>query len=194
MHRSKGLEFDHVVILNGGWAGLSQGEDSEAPRRLFYVAMTRAKRTLAVVTSGAHVFVTADSEAELLRKIPPPRASELPEPDQYLLPDMKTVDLSFAGRLPDASPSLQAIAEARVGDRVTLDLRDGRWLILDTRGRVLSRMAGKWQPPPGRLLKGSIGAVVLWRKADNEEAWQGMLKRDQWETVLPDLVFRQESK
>lgn len=190
-HRSKGLEFDHVVILNGGWAGLSQGEDSEAPRRLFYVSMTRAKRTLAVVTSGAHVFVTADSEAELLRKIPPPRASDLPEPDQYLLPDMKTVDLSFAGRLPAGSQSLQAIAEAEVGDRITLDLRDGKWQLLDTRGRVLGRMAGKWQPPPGRLVNASVGAVVLWRKADNEEAWQDMLKRDQWETVLPDLIFRQ---
>ena len=180
-----------MVILNGGWAGLSQGEDSEAPRRLFYVSMTRAKRTLAVVPSGAHVFVTADSEAELLRKIPPPRASDLPEPDQYLLPDMKTVDLSFAGRLPAGSQSLQAIAEAEVGDRITLDLRDGKWQLLDTRGRVLGRMAGKWQPPPGRLVNASVGAVVLWRKADNEEAWQDMLKRDQWETVLPDLIFRQ---
>lgn len=49
-HRSKGLEFDHVVILNGGWKALSKGEDGEAPRRLFYVAMTRARRSLSVVT------------------------------------------------------------------------------------------------------------------------------------------------
>ncbi len=68
-HRSKGLEFDHVVILNGGWQAISQGEDGEAPRRLFYVAMTRARRSLAVVTRGAHAFVRADSESELLRPV-----------------------------------------------------------------------------------------------------------------------------
>jgi adenylate cyclase len=58
-HRSKGLEFDHVVILNGGWKALSQAEDSEAPRRLFYVAMTRARRSLAVVAAGMVLAVGA---------------------------------------------------------------------------------------------------------------------------------------
>lgn len=190
-HRSKGLEFDHVIILNGGWAALSQGEDGEAPRRLFYVAMTRARRTLAVVTSGAHVFVQADSESELLRNIPPPRRIDLPEPDQYLLPDMGAVDLSYAGRLSDSSTTLQAIAEAEVGDTVTLEHRDGKWVIFDAKGRTLGRMANRWTPPAAsRLVRGQVGAIVRWRKADNEEAYQAMLKRDAWETVLPELVFR----
>lgn len=192
-HRSKGLEFDHVVILNGGWAGLSPGEDGEAPRRLFYVAMTRARRTLAVVTSGAHVFVHADSESELLRKIPSPPRTALPEPDQYLLPDMGAVDLSFAGRLGDTSSTLKAIAEAEVGDPVTLEPREGRWLVLDAGGRTLGRMATRWAPPSGtRLLKGQIGAIVRWRKFDNEEAWRSSIRREDWETVLPEFVFRRQ--
>jgi ATP-dependent DNA helicase RecQ len=192
-HRSKGLEFDHVVILNGGWAALSQGEDGEAPRRLFYVAMTRARRSLAVVTSGAHVFVHADSESELLRRISPPRPIDMPEPDQYLLPDMSAVDLSFAGRLIETSPSLQAIAEAEVGAPVTLDLRKGKWLILDAKYRLLGRMATRWTPPANAsLVRGQVGAIVRWRKADNEEAFQGTLKREEWETILPELVFRQK--
>lgn len=98
-HRAKGLEFDHVVILNGGWQHLSKGEDGEAPRRLFYVAMTRARRSLAVVTQGAHAFVEADSDCEMLRKIAVPARRDLPEPGQYQLPDMAAVDLSYAGRL-----------------------------------------------------------------------------------------------
>ena len=44
MHGAKGLEFDDVVILNGGWDRNSWGEDADAPRRLFYVSMTRARR------------------------------------------------------------------------------------------------------------------------------------------------------
>ena len=47
-HRAKGLEFDHVVVLDGGWdkVNVDKGEDPDAPRRLYYVAMTRAGRTL----------------------------------------------------------------------------------------------------------------------------------------------------
>lgn len=39
-HRAKGLEFDDLVILDGGWEQPSWNEDQDAPRRLFYVAMT----------------------------------------------------------------------------------------------------------------------------------------------------------
>ena len=57
MHRAKGLEFDHVAILNGGWDRPSRGEDADAPRRLFYVAMTRARSTLTVLTDGAFLII-----------------------------------------------------------------------------------------------------------------------------------------
>ena len=45
-HRGKGLEFDHAVVLDGGWDRVGRGEDADAPRRLYYVAMTRARHTL----------------------------------------------------------------------------------------------------------------------------------------------------
>ena len=51
-HRAKGLEFDHVVILDGKWSTASQGEDPDAPRRLYYVAMTRARQTLTLAKTG----------------------------------------------------------------------------------------------------------------------------------------------
>ena len=51
-HRAKGLEFDHVVVLDGGWGGANPGEDGDAPRRLYYVAMTRARKTLALMRFG----------------------------------------------------------------------------------------------------------------------------------------------
>ncbi|ACM01836.1 DNA helicase [Cereibacter sphaeroides KD131] len=190
-HRSKGLEFDHVVILNGGWKTLSQGEDGEAPRRLFYVAMTRARRSLAVVTHGLHPFVEADSDCEMLRRVEMPRRLDLPQPDHYQVPDMGVVDLSYAGRLPETSPKLAAIAAAQVEDPVTIERREGKWLILDRRRRVLGRMAGGWAPPEGTdLVSGKVGAIVRWRRSDNEERFQSYLKREEWETILPEFVFR----
>ena len=49
-HRAKGLEFDHVIILDGEWTRAGRNEDRDAWRRLFYVAMTRARKTLALVS------------------------------------------------------------------------------------------------------------------------------------------------
>ncbi len=54
-HRAKGLEFDHVVVLEGGWDRVDRGEDDEdvdAPRRLYYVAMTRAPHPCTGALSG----------------------------------------------------------------------------------------------------------------------------------------------
>jgi ATP-dependent DNA helicase RecQ len=194
-HGSKGLEFDHVVILNGGWKALSPGEDGEAPRRLFYVAMTRARRSLAVVTSGEHAFVRADSDSEVLRKVEMPRRIDLGEPEQYQVPDETSVDLSYAGRLATSNPTHAAIAAAKVDDPVTLELRDGKWLILDRDRRPLGRMASSWTPPAETtLVSGKVGAIVRWRKSDNEESYQSYIKHEEWETVLPELVFRKSGQ
>ena len=48
-HKAKGLEFDHVVILDGRWRATGDGEDAETPRRLYYVSMTRARRMLTLM-------------------------------------------------------------------------------------------------------------------------------------------------
>ena len=45
-HRAKGLEFDHVAVLDGGWDKVDKGEDPDAPRRLYYVAMSAPGRPL----------------------------------------------------------------------------------------------------------------------------------------------------
>lgn len=43
MHRAKGLEFDCVVVI-APFSYLGPVEESEAKRKLLYVALTRAKR------------------------------------------------------------------------------------------------------------------------------------------------------
>ena len=52
-HRAKGLEFDHVYILDGAWERVSRNEDADASRRLYYVAMTRAMKTLSLFRRSA---------------------------------------------------------------------------------------------------------------------------------------------
>ncbi len=189
-HRSKGLQFDDVAILNGGWDAPSRGEDADAPRRLFYVAMTRARRSLCIMASGAHPFLPQGGEHVLRRKAPPQMGDVVLATAQYQMPNLKAVDLSWAGRLPTDHPSLQAIAEAQVGDPVKVVNAGGAWLIHDAQGRALGRMARTWSPPRGlNFLRGEVGAVVRWRKADNKEEFRVHIRRETWEAVCPELVY-----
>ena len=189
-HRSKGVEFDDVVILNGGWDRPSKGEDPDAPRRLFYVAMTRARRSLAIIAEGNHPFVPQGAEYMLRRAAPTVTDAVAVPTALYQVPNLKTVDLSWAGRLRKGHPSLAAISAAKVGDPVHIS-RDGpSWMMQDKQGQTLGRMARSWSPPEDlSFLRGEVGAIVCWRKSDNQEEYRVHLHRDVWEAVLPELVF-----
>ncbi|WP_323767598.1 RecQ family ATP-dependent DNA helicase [Marinovum sp.] len=189
-HRAKGLEFDDVVILNGGWDRPSRNEDLDAPRRLFYVAMTRARRSLAVMTQGAHAFVPSEGDTVLRRPAALPDAQDLPPDRTYLMPDMSQVFISWAGRLRAGDPCLEAIAQAQVGDPVTL-VNDGpRWSVRDARGRSLIAMKGGWILPEGaRVISAEVGAIVARHAHESGEEHRMRLHRDTWEVVLPEIVL-----
>lgn len=189
-HRSKGVEFDDVVILNGGWDRPSKGEDPDAPRRLFYVAMTRARRSLAIIADGQHPFVQQGAE-HVLRRAAPAIGADVALPTAlYQVPDLKTVDLSWAGRLRTGHPSIASISAAKVGDPVHIVREGPTWMIQDAQGQALGRMAKSWSPPERlSFLRGEVGAIVRWRKSDNQEEYQVHLHRDVWEAIIPELVF-----
>ena len=188
-HRAKGLEFDHVAILNGGWDRPSKGEDADAPRRLFYVAMTRAKSSLTILTDGPHPFVRP-ADAILPRRVTPDTAALPRARLRYMRPDPKLVDLSFAGRLSDNHPSHAAIAAARPGDPVNLTRDGDRWRIENAQGQTLARLARAFSPPKGAtFLRGEVAAVLHWRREDGTGDYHHLLRRDRWEVVLPELVF-----
>ncbi len=193
-HRAKGLEFDHVAILNGGWDRPSRNEDADAPRRLFYVAMTRAKYSLTVLTDDQHPFVRPDEQSILPRRVTPDVAALPRARLRYVPPEAKLVDLSFAGRLPQGHPSLVAIAAACPGDPVALFHDGKRWQVHDAKGRTLARLSRAYIPPEGTtFLRGEVAAVLRWRKEDGGEDYHHLLRRDEWEAVLPELVFESDA-
>lgn len=189
-HRAKGLEFDDVVILDGGWDRPSKGEDPDAPRRLFYVAMTRARRSLSAINNGRDTFLQDGSDAVLRRTITP-EIGTLPKSRlRYIMADPTLVDLSYAGRLRDGHPSHSAIAEAKAGDPVQLRCEGEKWLILDASNRILGRMSRSFRTPEGcKFMRGEIAAILNWTKNDNNEVFHSTLTRSAWEVVLPELVF-----
>ncbi|RYH11502.1 RecQ family ATP-dependent DNA helicase [Tropicimonas sp. IMCC6043] len=189
-HRAKGLEFDDVVVLDGGWERPSRNEDQDAPRRLFYVAMTRARRNLIVMSNDNHEYLPVRSPSIINRHVKPDLAG-LPGPRRFFQSaEARQVDLSFAGRQRAGHPVLNAISQARVGDPISLLCEQGRWHLQDASGRSLGRMAKSFQPPPNtRFVEGTIAAILRWCKEDGDEAFYHTLKRDAWEVVIPEMVF-----
>ena len=193
-HRAKGLEFDHVAVLDGGWDRTGRDEDSDAPRRLYYVAMTRARQTLTLASlDGSRGF-----QAELLDHAAAIRreAAELPPcPEavhyRHVRPTLEDVDLGFAGRRRAGDPMHRAIAAVSIGD--LLDVRvtkDGPWQLLDSNGRAVGRLARSFRPPSGtRCRSAKAFAVVGWSREASDPKYRDAMKCDAWEAVVPELVF-----
>ncbi len=197
-HRAKGLEFDHVVVLDGGWDRVGRGEDADAARRLYYVAMTRARETLALARfSGSHPLQNAlrGSSSVLLRQAPTELPAAVPElARRYRRLSLRAVFLSFAGYKRHDHPVHRAIASLSPGDR--LEVRNGsdRWELLDRKGTVVGLLARGFEAPNGvRCTFATVLAVVTWDRERSEPQYQDGLQCDAWEVVVPELVFEPSS-
>jgi ATP-dependent DNA helicase RecQ len=154
------------------------------------VAATRAKFSLTVLTDGAHPFLPANLPAVLARKVQQGSAI-LPRAHlRYVTPRLEDMFLSFAGHLKTGDASLAAIATAQVGQPVQMVQRAKTWAICTVDGTLLARFANNFAPPEGAVfLRGQITAVLNWRSKDSGEDYRHLNKRDEWEVILPELVF-----
>ena len=193
-HRAKGLEFDHVAVLDGGWDRAGRNEDPDAPRRLYYVAMTRARQTLALARlDGSRGFQgeLADRPATILReavKLPPCSAAV---EFRHVRPALRDIDLGFAGRRPGGDPIHGAIAALSIGDPLGARVgKDGRWNLLDRTGRTVGRLARSFRSRSGmRYRSAEVFAVVGWSREASDPRYRDAIKCDEWEAVVPELVF-----
>jgi ATP-dependent DNA helicase RecQ len=192
-HRAKGLEFDHVAVLDGGWDRVGRNEDPDAPRRLYYVAMTRARRSLVLARfDGRHALLDAlADDPAILRRAPlrlPPPPADLTR--RYLRLTPRDVDLSFAGRHGSDHPVHAAIATLSSGDTLTLRRQQDRWELMDGAGNRVGRLARAFVPPAGvGCVAARVAAIIVRRLEDAEPEFQDQLRCRRWEVVLPELVF-----
>ncbi len=196
-HRAKGLEFDHVVVLDGEWDRIGPNEDGDAPRRLYYVAMTRARKTLTLcrLANARNPFHHAlQDNPGVLRRDPialPPAVPELNR--RYVRLSLRDVFLGFAGyRSPD-DPVHQAIAALSPGDLLNVRVDADRWELLDSNGIVVGRLAGSFTPPMEmRCAYATVMAVARWDKDASEPEYRDNLRCDKWEAAVPELIFEPE--
>lgn len=131
VHSAKGLEFDHVFII-----GLEEGlfphsnsldslDDIEEERRLCYVAVTRAKKTLTLVNAKRRMLY-GNTNAN-----PPSRFIEEIN-DEYLEKDANLEDKVF-----NKAEMIDKTATYNVGDHVIHDIY-GEGVVVALGGSVLS--------------------------------------------------------
>jgi ATP-dependent DNA helicase RecQ len=186
-HRAKGLEFDHVLIVDGG--GWQQSSDEE--RRLFYVAMTRARKTLTLCarqSSTPHPFIR-DCQELCLKTQPKPTGELQLLAQRIWFADPGQVVLSWPGYFSPDKPIHNAIAELDVGSELILRVRsDGKlgWEIANKNGIAVARMAQAFTPPTGEIVSVRVSAIQVRIKKPGD---QENLKCHCWEIVLPEIVF-----
>ncbi len=193
-HRAKGLEFDHVCVLDGGWSNFQGKTDLDEVRRLYYVAMTRARFTLTLTKLNGFnpIQETLLKELCILRRDPvepPPGPAEFTY--QYIRASLEDVDLGYAGRKGSNHFVHCAIAELSLGN--SLDIRiaeSGYWELLNQSGSVVGRMAKRFTPPDRmRFRTASVMAISGWSINATSPEFRDNVKCDAWEVVLPELVF-----
>ena len=222
-HRAKGLEFEHVVVLDGGWGNTSGDEDPDAPRRLFYVSMTRAKQTLAVIRfQGSYAKVDStrpgfvrepDTQkyAGDLRSLPfafrnngsvlSRVCTDTQQITQdltrlYRRPSLSEVNLGFAGRYHTNHKVHRAISKLTHGDPLTTRItRYGTWELLNQSGTVVGRLAKAFEPPCGtQCSSASVFAIMSWSREASDPKFRELMACETWEIVIPELVYESASE
>jgi ATP-dependent DNA helicase RecQ len=195
-HRAKGLEFEHVAVIDGDWVRPSRGEDPDAPRRLYYVAMTRAKKSLllARMDSHTHLLDSIENMPGLMF-----RESERPESVPAALyrlhkrAKLSEVDLSFAGRFAVENKVHRSIERLQPGDPLELRQKDEKWELFDGKGELVGRMARAFDLPPDRSCREtSVAAVIKRVEADSLPDYQQYIRTPKWEVVVPQFVLEPE--
>ncbi|MBK5914249.1 RecQ family ATP-dependent DNA helicase [Rhodocyclus purpureus] len=192
-HAAKGLEFDHVVILDGG--GWSKRLDDE--RRLYYVAMTRARASLTLCerVRGRHAFIPDLGALPLRIRPPEPESEQQRDPRldrRSMVAGAGQVYLSWAAHFPADAPLHAALAGLSVGDPLLLrqcSFNPARWELATRAGIAVTRMAKAFRPPAGEILSVSVAAILV-RDEKQEKLPDPRRKLGRWELVLPRIDYQ----
>lgn len=183
VHAAKGLEFRHVVLLDGNWDG-SAGHQDET-RRLYYVGMTRAEETLTLCGfEPGNSFVSSLGDNVQHQRFEGAHDTALDV--QYQVLSLGEVDIGFAGRQLESAPVHGAISKLEPGDPLELRPDGERYAFFDVRGNKVGRTAKSFRlafPSP----KCEVVGIVTRYKEETEAAFMDAVRCEQWEVVVPRL-------
>ena len=154
--------------------------------------MTRAKQTLLLAQAGKyHRYseVLEPSPHVLRREV---HLGTLPTEygRRYVTPSLSEIDIGYAGRFSPTHRVHRDIADLDVGSPLLLIRTEDKWCVTTMAGQVVGRMSKKFEIPPGkRFVEAKVLAIQTRSISMVDEDYVPMFKTQEWEVVLPELVF-----
>ncbi len=201
-HAAKGLESEHVIVVDGGWdTSLGFGPPSpsrlEEERRLYYVAMTRARRSLTLIARGdvgnPHLRLITGPGVERRQ----PQVEPLPvgvAERRYSLVTLADLYLSFAGTKGSNDPIHGRLHALEVGERVHLTTEGDRLRVTDEAGGLLASLSEQglvsWRPRLDAIVEVRVLAVVERRAADDRMEYRQRLRVESWQVPVLEVTTR----
>ncbi len=194
VHSAKGLEFDHVIML-GNWDRPSSVSAREEERRLYYVGMTRARKTLALCELEQVPNPHAEAlDGRFLTRVKAGSFTEPPDQDLHLHYD--TLDLSciwigYPATAPNARYVRQEVARLKPGVLVWLKQAGDRVFVTDKKGHKIGALStsssAEWTAKLDLIKEVRVHSIITWRKdlLDQEPAGDSP---DEWEVPLLEVV------
>jgi len=185
VHSAKGLEFAGVCVLGGDWQA-STRETMDQVRRLYYVAMTRAERELALFDRRdlPHGLMQDIHLPCLQRQRIPATNEAAPSIQIHHSLGLSDIYLDYAGRKPPSHPIHQALNLLNEGDPLTLE-RSGDYLLLFDQHHhpvaSLSQSArAQWRPRCTAPIPLTVEALILRKSTDSTPAYRDKLQVSEW--------------
>jgi len=199
VHFAKGMEFDHVFVPDGGWASKNGVEEE---RRVYYVAMTRAKQTLTLFQReddrNPYCHVLADEiSGEQLVSLTPTSNKSLPPAilqRRYEIIGLRDIFLDYVGRMNSSNPVHQYLSQVSTGDHVQLKHLGKKLELSDAAGHpiaILSKGAKeRWLAVLRNIKSIKVIAMVERRAEDSQESdFKKLLKVERWEVPTVEVVY-----
>ena len=207
IHAAKGLEFDHVLVLGGLRSSPKDPQPnnrhrlSEEERRLYYVAMTRARQTLTLIDSQQepNPYFAEIRTSTLFRKVAVAKSkSDRFTGLGYRVLGMKDLYIDFAGGKRANHSIHRSLARLQAGDLVKLQNGDhGQVRVLDEREEQVARLsratARRWSQ--SRIAKVDevrvLGMVHRTQDDSGDPKYRDRLQVESWEVPILEVRERQ---
>lgn len=194
-HAAKGLEFDHVLVVDGDWELMSR-QSLEEERRLFYVAMTRARRTLCLFerddSRNPHTALLAGDFLRRSRpEVEPPPAEIVGR--RFELLGLDDVYLSYAGYFGPSSPIHRRLARLEPGDALELCSGEPRLRLVDRSGGAVAllseKSSEKWLGRLDEVVSARVLGVIEQRAETASSEHGDRAQQPRWEVPIVELVW-----
>jgi ATP-dependent DNA helicase RecQ len=197
VHGAKGMEFSHVLIPSGGWSTPVEQDRLEEERRVYYVAMTRAKETLCLFDRedafNPHIsllqgdFLLKRTYGDLV--MPDPKVLAR----RYAVLGMRDINLGFAGLRSPGDPVHRHLSDLQVGDAIRIERQGESVFLLDKHNFCIGKLSKTAGSEWGKKLSGisaiKILAMLQWRPNDGGEGFTQMYRCESWEVPMAEVVY-----